>query len=176
MSAARRTRIGWISWGLATGALVMAFAFTAITSWPHAHADGAPQSAPVAVAAAQTPPVAVVQPAAPTAVQSLLDALLKLVGIAAATAIPLLLRRWLAAKVSTEALEQLTELARQGVEAGEEAAHKQVALGRMKLSGPEKLETACKYVLETSGKLGLVGVSEQMVKQMVESRLGASRT
>ena len=171
----RRFRLNMVTGALlALLAAAPLLAYRAVARGQASQPASAP-AAPVVKVVPVAPPVAVVQPAAPTALQGLLDALLKIVGIAAATAVPLLLKRWLGAKVSTETLAQLTTLAGQGVAAGEEAAHQQVKLGRARLSGPEKMEVAARYVVETADRLGLVGVAQNTVKSMVESQLGTTR-
>lgn len=162
---------------LALLAMAPLLAYRAVARGQASQPAGAPALV-VAKAAAAVPsvaPLATAQPAAPSSLQVLLDTLLKLVGLAGATAVPLLLRRWLGAKVSTETLAQLTELATQGVGAAEEAAHQAVKRGLAKPSGSEKLEVAAKYVVETADRLGLGGVAQATVKTMIESRLGSTR-
>jgi hypothetical protein len=182
----RSCKMFWYPW---VGVMLAAGIMLSVGAFPAARAQ--PASAPLSLVVKTTStstdsrelaPTTVTAPAtvtsAPSLPASLIDMLLKLVGIAATTIITVLLRRWLSTKVNTEVLGQVTELASQGVALAEEIGHQRVKAGQSIMSPTEKSDLATTYVTETASKLGLslvAAITPVALKSMTDAQVSASR-
>ena len=175
----------WIAWACVATAFVAACVLADLSK---AKAQSEPGSTTTTIVTTGAPnatgATGAVGPAGPSGtvkatspiVSDLLDWMLKLVGIAAITAAPLLLQRWLGPKVSADRLATFTQLAVQGVAHAEEMGHQAIKSGAPKLDAGTKSSLAINYVANAADALKLKPLAELAVKNLITSALGDTRS